>query len=150
MSRQLPEKPNLEFLKKQAKELLRSRQHSKLADAQLVLSHEYGFHSWADLKAYVQALTLSPAEVLKAAVCDNDAARVRDVLKQHPELRAIIDDPLPDYGFGQQALFAAVQRSNREAIDVLLSAGANIRKRTEWWAGDLPSWMIAIPAWLSF
>ena len=135
MSRQLPEKPNLEFLKKQAKELLRSSQHSKLADAQLVLSREYGFHSWADLKAYVQALTLSPAEALKAAVCDNDAARVRDVLKQHPELRAIIDDPLPDYGFGQQALFAAVQRSNREAIDVLLSAGANIRKRTEWWAG---------------
>ncbi len=135
MSRQLPEKPNLEFLKKQAKELLRSRQHSKLADAQLALSREYGFHSWADLKAHVQALTLSPAEALKAAVCDNDAARVRDVLKQHPELRAIIDDPLPDYGFGQQALFAAVQRSNREAIDVLLSAGANIRKRTEWWAG---------------
>ena len=87
------------------------------------------------LKAHVQALTLSPAEALKAAVCDNDAARVRDVLQQHPELRAIIDDPLPDYGFGQQALFAAVQRSNRAVIDLLLSAGANIRKRTDWWAG---------------
>ncbi len=37
--------------------------------------------------------------------------------------------------FGQQALFAAVQRSDRATIDVLLSAGANIRKRTEWWAG---------------
>jgi ankyrin repeat protein len=135
MSRQLPEKPNLEFLKKQAKELLRSRQQGKLADAQLALSKEYGFHSWADLKAHVQALTLSPAEALKAAVCDNDAARVRDVLKQHPELRATIDDPLPDYGFGQQALFAAVQRGNRAAIDLLLSAGANIRKRTDWWAG---------------
>ena len=135
MSRQLPEKPNLEFLKKQAKELLRSRQQGKLADAQLALSREYGFHSWADLKAHVQALTLSPAEALKAAVCDNDAASVRDVLKQHPELRAIIDDPLPDYGFGQHALFAAVQRSNRATIDVLLSAGANIRKRTDWWAG---------------
>jgi len=135
MSRQLPEKPNLEFLKKQAKELLRSTQQGKLADAQLALSKEYGFHSWADMKAHVQALTLSPAEALKAAVCDNDAARVRDVLKQHPELRASIDDPLPDDGFGIQALFAAVQRSNRAAIDLLLSAGANIRKRTDWWAG---------------
>jgi ankyrin repeat protein len=135
MSRELPEKPNLEFLKKQAKELLRSRQHGKLADAQLALSKEYGFHSWADLKTHVQALTLSPAEELKAAVCDSDAARVREVLKQHPELRASIDDPLPDYAFGQHALFAAVQRSDRATIDVLLRAGADIRKRTEWWAG---------------
>src|SRR3984957_8378937 len=135
MSRQLPDKPNLQYLRKQAKELLRNRQQGKLADAQLALSREYGFHSWAELKAHVQALTLSPGESLKAAVCDNDAARVRDLLKQHSELRARIDDPLPDYGFGQQALFAAVQRSDRTTIDVLLSAGANIRKRTEWWAG---------------
>ena len=135
MSRRLPEKPNLEFLKKQAKELLRSSQQGKLADAQHALSKEYGFQSWAELKAHVQALTLSPTEALKAAVCDNDAARVRDLLKQHPELRATIDDPLPDYGFGQQALFAAVQRSHRAIIDLLLSAGANIRKRTDWWAG---------------
>jgi hypothetical protein len=32
-------------------------------------------------------------------------------------------------------LFAAVQRSDRATIDVLLRAGADIRKRTEWWAG---------------
>ncbi len=50
-------------------------------------------------------------------------------------LRAGIDDPLPGYGFGQHALFAAVQRGDRATIDVLLHAGANIRKRTEWWAG---------------
>jgi hypothetical protein len=93
MSRQLPEKPNLQYLKKQAKEILRGRPQGKLADAQLALSREYGFHSWADLKAHVQALTLSPAESLKAAVLDMDAARVRAVLKQYPELRASIDDP---------------------------------------------------------
>jgi hypothetical protein len=50
-------------------------------------------------------------------------------------LRARIDEPLPNYGFGQNALFAAVQRSDRATIDVLLHAGANIRKRTDWWAG---------------
>ena len=135
MSRKLPQKPNLEYLKKQAKELLRSTQRGKLADAQLALANEYGFPKWTDLKAHVQALALSPAEALKAAVCDSDAARVREVLKQYPDLRARIDDPLPDYGFGQHALFAAVQRSDRATIDVLLRAGANIRKRTEWWAG---------------
>ena len=83
----------------------------------------------------MEGLGLTPAEALKAAVCDSDAPRVADLLKKHPELRARIDDPLPDYGFGQQALFAAVQRSDRATIDVLLEAGADIRKRTEWWAG---------------
>lgn len=68
-------------------------------------------------------------------MCDSDTARVRELLQQHPELRARIDDPLPGYGFGQHALFAAVQRSDRATIDLLLNAGANIQKRTEWWAG---------------
>ncbi len=135
MSRQLPQKPNLEHLKKQAKELQRSMQQGKLADAQHTLANEYGFATWAKLKSHVEALGLSPAEMLKAAVCDSDAAQVREILERYPELRARIDDPLPDYGFGQHALFAAVQRSDRATIDVLLRAGADIRKRTEWWAG---------------
>ncbi|HEV3149310.1 MAG TPA: ankyrin repeat domain-containing protein [Acidobacteriaceae bacterium] len=135
MSRELPEKPNLEYLKKQAKELLRTNGQGKLADAQHALAKEYGFATWAKLKSHVEGLGLTPAEALKAAVCDSDAPRVADLLRKHPELRARIDDPLPDYGFGQQALFAAVQRSDRATIDVLLEAGAEIRKRTEWWAG---------------
>jgi ankyrin repeat protein len=135
MSRQLPEKPNLGFLKKQAKALLRGMPQRKLADAQHALAKDYGFPAWAKLKAHVEAQGLSPAESLKTAVCDSDAARVRGLLEKHPELRARIDDPLPDYGFGQHALFAAVQRSDRATIDVLLRAGADIRKRTEWWAG---------------
>src|SRR3984885_1192999 len=135
MSRQLPEKPNFEYLKKQAKELLRSMRQGKLADAQHTLAAEYGFATWAKLKSHVESLGLSPAEALKAAVCDSDVARVREVLEHYPELRARIDDPLPGYGFGQHALFAAVQRSDRETMDVLLHAGADIRKRTDWWAG---------------
>jgi ankyrin repeat protein len=139
MSRELPQKPSLEFLKKQAKELLRSTREStgqgKLAEAQHALANEYGFATWAKLKAHVEALGLTPAEALKAAVCDSDASRVRELLKKHPELRAKIDDPLPNDGFGLHAMFAAVQRSDRATIDVLLEAGADIRKRTEWWAG---------------
>jgi hypothetical protein len=135
MSRQLPQTPNLKFLKKQAKELLRRTRQGKLADAQHALANEYGFATWTKLKSHVEALGLSPAERLKAAVCDSDPGRIREVLKEHPELRARIDEPLPDYGFGQHALFAAVQRSDRASIDVLLRAGANIRKRTDWWAG---------------
>ena len=137
MSRQLPENPNLEYLKKQAKELLCSMRQGKLADAQHTLANEYGFATWAKLKSHVEALGLSPAGALKAAVCDSDAARVREVLDRYPELRARIDDPLPAYGFGEHALFAAVQRSHRATIDVLLGAGANIQNRTEWRAGGV-------------
>ena len=135
MSRQLPQKPNLGYLKKQAKELLRSYGQGKLADAQHTLANEYGFATWAKLKSHVESLGLSSAEALKVAVCASDAARVRELLHRHPELRAHIDDPLPNYSFGQHALFAAVQRSDRATIDALLSAGADIGKRTEWWAG---------------
>jgi ankyrin repeat protein len=134
MRRELSNKPSLEYLKKQAKELLRARP-GKLADAQHLLANEYGFATWAKLKSHVESLTLSPAEALKSAVCGGDAVVVHQLIERHPELRAKIDDPLPNYGFGQQALFAAVQRSDRDTIDVLLRAGADIRKRTEWWAG---------------
>ena len=117
MSRHLPENPSLEYLKKQAKELLRSMRQGKLADAQHTLANEYGFANWAKLKSHVEALRLTQAEALKAAVCDTDAKRVRQVLERYPGLRARIDDPLPDYGFGEQALFAAVQRSDRETSE---------------------------------
>src|SRR5579862_3932246 len=117
MSRQLPENPNLEFLKKQAKELLRTMRQGKLADAQHALANEYGFPTWAKLKLHVQSLGLSPAEALREAVCASDAAHVRDLLARYPDLRSAIDAPLPGYGFGAHAMFAAVQRSDRATID---------------------------------
>ena len=150
MSRQLPQKPNLEYLKKQAKELLRGMRQGKLADAQHTLANEYGFATWAKLKSHVESLGFTPAEALKAAVCDSDAPRVREVLERYPELRAKIDDPLPNYGFGQHALFAAVQRSDRATIDVLLRAGANMRKRTEWWAGGFGVLDVCDPSLVHF
>ena len=135
MSRELPARPRLEHLRKQAKQLMRTMPQGKLADAQHTLANEYGFATWAKLKSHVVTLGLNPAEALKVAVCDNDAQRVKELLESYGELRAKIDQPLPNYGFGTHALFAAVQRSDRTTIDVLLQAGADIRKRTDWWAG---------------
>jgi ankyrin repeat protein len=136
MSRQLPDNPNLEHLKKQAKALLRIQQSGgKLADARHQLALEYGFATWAKLKSHVEALRLAPVEALREAVRDMNPARVRELIARFPQLRANIDAPLPGYGFGLNALYAAVQRSDRETIDVLLEAGASISKRSEWWAG---------------
>lgn len=64
MSRHLPPHPNLEHLKKQAKDLLHElkQQNStlKLADAQHALAREYGFASWPKLKAYVESVPIQP------------------------------------------------------------------------------------------
>jgi hypothetical protein len=60
MSRYLPPHPNLDHLKKQAKDLLRDLKQrnpaTKLADAQHALAREYGFASWPKLKVYVDSL----------------------------------------------------------------------------------------------
>jgi hypothetical protein len=135
MSRPLPEKPNLEYLQKEAKELRRTMPQSRLADAQQALAKEYGFATWAKLKTHVEALALTPSLAFTAAVRNSDAARVRELLERHAELRARIDAPLENYGHGQHAMFAAVQRGDRATVDVLLAADADIRKRTEWAAG---------------
>jgi len=59
MSRSLPPHPNLDHLKKQAKDLLHDLKQRnpalKLADAQHTLAREYGFASWPKLKAYVES-----------------------------------------------------------------------------------------------
>src|SRR6516165_9549200 len=106
MSRELPAKPNLEHLKKQAKQLLHDFEQSrpdaverfrtfgssstaataKLADAQHVVARDYGFASWPKLKEHVDSLTLTPAEQLAAAVRASNAHRVEQVLEDHPEL----------------------------------------------------------------
>lgn len=174
MSRDLPARPSLEYLKKEAKDLLHELQRAnpkavkrlraqglaatvedtKLLDAQHTIAREYGFASWAKLKEYVESVVraFAPADALKAAVIAGDARRVELLLEQHGDLKARIDDPLPDYGFGDTPLFAAVQRSNQGVIDALLRAGANINARTHWWAGgfgvlddaaraDRPAWL---------
>jgi hypothetical protein len=64
MSRNLPVRPSLEFLRKEAKALLESmRQRDaarQLADAQYALARDYGFDSWPKLKAHVETLAVSP------------------------------------------------------------------------------------------
>jgi len=60
MSRELPEFPNLEHLKKQAKVRLRQLQQrdagAKLTEAQLAIAREYGFASWTRLKTHIESL----------------------------------------------------------------------------------------------
>ena len=81
MSRQLPSRPNLEYLRKQAKELLeelqRQNSSAQLADAQLALAREYGCANWAALKASVEDRLAAFAQGIRlvAGAWEADIAR---------------------------------------------------------------------------
>src|SRR6266853_6126610 len=77
-----------------------------------------------------------PVALLVVAVGANDAGRVSDVLERHPELKPRLNEPAPDQPFGTTVLLTAVQRKNKEMIEVLLEAGADINARSHWWAGS--------------
>ena len=77
----------------------------------------------------------SATEELKTAIRTNDASQVAAVLEKHPELKTKLNQPLPDFHFDSTALLGAVSQRNREMIDVLLKAGADINERSGWWAG---------------
>ena len=76
-------------------------------------------------------------EALSAAVRADDATQVQLVLRQYPSLRTVLDEPMqPDHAFGATPLLAAVYNGNRQMVDVLLQAGADIDARSGWWAGS--------------
>jgi hypothetical protein len=110
MSRQLPSHPNLEHLRKQAKDLLRDLQQRdpslKLSDAQHALAREYGFASWPKLKVHVESLS--------SAVTDNHpfAGRWRaNLSKSHRH---------PGNQFQNAVLEFAVQGNSVTIVDVLV------------------------------
>ena len=102
-TRALREKPDLDQLRRQAKELLASflagepdavaevnahyhgagAANFALHDAQLVLARAYGFESWPRLKAYVDGVTVRR---LADAVRAGDVAAVESLLDARPEL----------------------------------------------------------------
>ena len=93
-TRSLPDRPDLDQLKRQAKELLAAFRAGSadavaevtthyrgadaaafaLHDAQLVLARAYGFESWPKLKAFVDGATVSR---LIAAVCAAPTAMIK-------------------------------------------------------------------------
>jgi ankyrin repeat protein len=82
---------------------------------------------------------------LAGAITSNNPALLRQILAQNPALHSQLDQPLPNYSFGTPAILAAVNQSNREAIDVLLAAGASINARSHWWAGSFGVLDVATP-----
>ena len=87
--KQLPPRPDLEQLKRQAKELQQSAQ-VPLYEAQTRLAREVGFASWNKLREEVEARTLefdaAVTEFLEAAT-DGRRDRAERILALHPKIR---------------------------------------------------------------
>jgi ankyrin repeat protein len=118
-TRILPERPDLDQLKRQAKELLAElrervpRREFALHDAQFQLAREYGFDSWPKLKAFVEGVT---ERRLCDAVRAGDLAQAQAMLQTRPELAA-----------RNGPLHLAVMQRAPEMVRLLMEHGANPR-----------------------
>jgi ankyrin repeat protein len=122
----LPDTPNLEWLRKQAKERLEQLRvrspDAKLADAQLEVAREHGFASWRALKAHLDSLTLEGR--LFAAARAGDVGALTALLDAHPEgLEARTKQ------YEHTLLHAAALHGQLEAVDVLLERGLDVNGR---------------------
>jgi ankyrin repeat protein len=143
--KRLPSHPSLEQLKKQAKAILkgyqsadpeilqRIREHEtqkpvfSLADAQLLIAREYGFGSWAKLRAHVLApVDEENIKSLHQAARQGDLAAIGSLLDAHPE---VLNET---GGRGvRTALHEAVGGTQEAAVKLLLERGADPNIRCE-------------------
>lgn len=126
--RTLPDTPNLDWLRKQARrqlaELRTTDPAARLADAQLALARSYGFPSWRALKAHVDLLTTDGR--LFALAREGDADALRTMLDAHPERLHVREKP-----YDWTLLHAAAQKGRLAVVDLLLARGLdpNTRER---------------------
>ncbi len=139
--RRLPAQPNLEQLRKQAKELLEKYRAGDAAataeveaferkpdaatfalnDAQRVLARAYGYANWPKLKAFVDGTNVRE---LGAAVQRSDFERVRALLHARPELIGMDMAENDEH----RALHYAVLRRDVPMVQLLMEAGADAHK----------------------
>jgi len=155
-TRRMREHPDLEQLKRQAKELLRAfaagdaetvaevHAHYRAADpskfalhdAQLVIARSYGFESWTKLKAYVDGVTVLR---LADAVRRDDLTQVQAMLKARPELANMT----MSYGDEHRPIHFAVMKRSPEMVRLLMQDGANARQGIHPHRDATTAWIIA-------
>ncbi len=140
-TRRLPQQPNLEQLRKQAKDLLeqyRSGDSSATAeiqqfernpdpstfalnDAQRILARAYGYESWRKLKAFVDGANIAG---FVEAVKTSNLKQVQSMLVSRPELIGMDMAESDEH----RALHYAVLRRDVAMVRLLMQAGADARK----------------------
>jgi len=121
--RPLPERPNLRHLKDQARALYKSGGAESLTQAQFRIAREYGFTSWARLKAHVESL--GRAGQLKTAIDDNDFTAVVRLMTADPELHRT---PVNANGDLPLTYVARCQPSRLEIAKWMIANGSDVRQ----------------------
>jgi ankyrin repeat protein len=141
-TRAMRDNPDIDQLKRQARELLEAYRaqspdtiievaaHHRTAtpetfalhNAQFVLARSYGFESWPKLKAAVDGVTTTR---LHEAVQKGDLGAVRALLARRPEIVDLLREG--PSGFEIRAIHIAVMARDVEMTRLLLEAGADTR-----------------------
>ena len=125
-ARSLPDKPNLDWLRKQAKrrldELRRNTPDAQLADAQYDIAKQYGFSSWRALKAHIDSLTVEGQ--LFDAAATGDTMRLTALLEAHPDRLGVRNEP-----YEWSLLHVAAHNGRLDAVNLLLERGLDVNTR---------------------
>ncbi len=167
MSRPLPLRANLEWLKKLSKERLSalraSNPDARLSEAQLEVAREFGFPSWQKLKAHVEELrekldSVVPADVRKRAAADNVAPDDVDLAKLLAAVSAGETQTATDLVAarpalanahgpeGQTPLHVAAQCNDPQIAAILVAYGADVNAKFGQSGHSALSWAVTCNA----
>jgi len=122
----LPDAPNLDWLRKQAKrqldEMRTANPDAKLAAAQLDLARQYGFSSWRALKSHIDSLTVD-GQLFDAAK-KGDVDTLTTLLDIYPEKLHARNKP-----YEHTLLHLAAEAGQLAAVDFLLRRGLDVNSR---------------------
>lgn len=122
----LPDAPNLDWLRKQAKrrldELRQANAAAQLADAQFDLAKQYGFPSWRALKAHIDSLTLD-GQLFEAARNGNVTTLTALLDKQPDKLHARAQP------YEWSLLHTAAHNGHLALVELLLQRGLDVNTR---------------------
>jgi ankyrin repeat protein len=120
----LPDSPNVDWLRKQAKRQLRELQKTnsaaRLADAQFDLARQYGFASWRALKAHIDSLTIEGQLFDSARIGDADTLAA--LLDKYPDKLRARSKP-----YEWTLLHTAARHP--AAVELLLKRGLDVNTR---------------------
>ena len=120
MPEPLPDKPNLDWLRKEAKrylaELRKTEPSARLATAQFEIAKRYGFASWRALKAHIDSLTIDGQ--LIAAARDGDVKTLKSLLNKYPDRMHVRVPP-----YDGSLLHVAATHGQLAVVDLLLARG---------------------------
>jgi hypothetical protein len=139
----LPARANLEHLKNEAKQRLKTMQaqspETRLSAAQILVARSYGFPSWRKLKSYVDALH-DYGQQLVDAIHAGDLETIRKVLDSHPELVNASTDVHPRMRPSEtltiRLIHLAIAEAKVDVLRLLIERGADLNLRNR--DGRLP------------